>query len=231
MKRHCHFGHLPPAKRTRALPYSRTVTRPTVPQVISPHDRLTAIHHACPTFIAVFPEQSTLLPSVTTHEPWYPTSEAIKQSADWDHPTNPPYLFNKLWPGPRPGFTKSDSEVPSPWAPKDVKLLVTISPRQATDLFFFPLMIGPEITCTCPWPFTWCWRSVLPLLYLLAPQASSELLMVQLLSPVSRWSNHLRMLQAIAHGPPDCTALLLPASSQGCPRALFFAGFVGEFLR
>lgn len=124
-------------------------------------------------------KQQCLLPPVMTHDPWYvwlyaaslgntlfgahlknlwgrrgTISEAIKQSSDWDHPTNPPYLFSKLSPN-RQGplvlvFTKSDGDAPSP--PKDVKLQVPMSSQQATDLFFSALMIGTEITCTRPWP-------------------------------------------------------------------------------
>lgn len=178
MKQHCHFGHLPPAKRTRALPLADS----DHPEWISPHEHdshasithaviVSALLPAAQIFSAFFfsqrPEQSSS--ASTSHEPWWPLRFANTLFGDqlrnlwarrdphqWGHKT-------KRWlgspnqrtlsiqqafprPGPCPGFTKSDGDAPRPWPwpPKDVKLQVTISSWQATDLlllFFFPLMI------------------------------------------------------------------------------------------
>lgn len=43
-----------------------------------------------------------------------PISEAIKQSADWDHPTNAPYLFNKLSRGRGPVLVSPNLTVTRP---------------------------------------------------------------------------------------------------------------------
>ena len=267
MKQHFHFGgHLPPAKRTRALPLADSDHREWMS---SPHehDSHASITHA----VIVFSSLCCRLPKYsvpffsqrpeqikqqcfhsTSDEPWWPasfrnyfiwwpsekswdSSEAIKQSADWDHPTNAPYLFNKLSPrGPvLVEFTKSDGDTPSPWPwpPKDVKLQVTISPWQATDLLFFPLMIHLHSSSVHG---HYLLKASIPtsLLGIVNDSVAFARVPVPLVQ-----SNHWGMLQAIAHGhgPPGtscCTCCLLQAKC-GLVRSLLlpFAGFVGEFLR
>jgi len=137
MRRHCHFGRLLPAKRTRALPLPDSDSAPLLSRlpsdITSWQPRITRavtvflalLWLCCPVFSA-FSGASAVLPPVTSPEMiicclisqcfiWWPSqkslgkhrdpiNEAIKQSSDWDHSTNLPYLFSKLSPGPCPGF-------------------------------------------------------------------------------------------------------------------------------
>jgi len=141
MRRHCHFGRLLPAKRTRALPLPDSDSPPLLSRVISPDDspasRMPSLYFLAPFgFAAQYSVpfsganrqrfHQSRLSSPGKHEMiicclisqcfiWWPSekslgehrdpiSEAIKQSSDWDHSTNPPYLFSKLSPGPLSWF-------------------------------------------------------------------------------------------------------------------------------
>jgi len=149
-----------------------------------------------------------------------PISEAIKQSSDWDHSTNPPYLFSKLSPGPLSWFPPNltATRAVHPWPLQ--RMSSCRWPRhldEATDLFFAlndrpwesPARLHPSMATT--------WRPVGPVPLLLPPpscslykalvQASSELLMLLLLSPVSRWSNRPGDVTSYCSCATSCCAL------------------------
>jgi len=149
-----------------------------------------------------------------------PISEAIKQSSDWDHSTNPPYLFSKLSPGPLSWFPPNltATRAVHPWPLQ--RMSSCRWPRhldEATDLFFAlndrpwesPARLHPSMATT--------WRPVGPVPLLLPPpscslykalvQASSELLMFLLLSPVSRWSNRPGDVTSYCSCATSCCAL------------------------
>jgi len=80
MRRHCHFGRLLPAKRTRALPLPDSDSPPLLSRVISPDDspasRMPSLYFlaplwlCCPIFCAFLRSKSAALPPVSTLEPW-----------------------------------------------------------------------------------------------------------------------------------------------------------------
>jgi len=106
-----------------ALPSDITSWQPRITRAVTVF--LALLWLCCPV-VSAFSGASAVLPPVTSPEMiicclisqcfiWWPSqkslgkhrdpiNEAIKQSSDWDHSTNLPYLFSKLSPGPCPGF-------------------------------------------------------------------------------------------------------------------------------